>query len=428
MLDIRFIRKDPEAVKQNAINKGYEIDIASILDLDENRRDLILKTETLRERRNDLSKSNDQTSDTISEAKAIRTELAGLESELAVIEEKLNLKLRAVPNMALKEVPIGKSENDNVVLKTVGTKPEFDFKPKSDEELGELHGFIDKQRAAKVAGARFAYLKGKIVRLQFSLIEMVMDILTDEIVIKEIIKTQGLNIKPTPFVPVLPPYLIKTEPYMASGRLDSEEVTYKLENDELWLNASAEHSLCTMYMNEKISHKDLPIRMLGYSTSFRREAGSYGKDSEGLFRMHQFDKLEMEIFSTADTGQEEHKLLVALQEYLLQQLELPYQVIQKCSADIGRPNAQGVDIDTWVPTQNKYRETHTADYMTDYQARSLNTKVKLESGESEFVHTNDATAFAMGRILKAILENFQQPDGRIKLPKALAKYFGANEL
>ena len=216
MLDIRFIRKDPEAVKQNAINKGYEIDIASILDLDENRRDLILKTETLRERRNELSKSKDQTSDTISEAKAIRTELAGLESELAVIEEKLNLKLRAVPNMALKEVPIGKSENDNVVLKTVGTKPEFDFKPKSDEELGELHGFIDKQRAAKVAGARFAYLKGKIVRLQFSLIEMVMDILTDEIVIKEIIKTQGLNIKPTPFVPVLPPYLIKTEPYMAS--------------------------------------------------------------------------------------------------------------------------------------------------------------------------------------------------------------------
>jgi seryl-tRNA synthetase len=183
-----------------------------------------------------------------------------------------------------------------------------------------------------------------------------------------------------------------------------------------------------MYMNETLPEDQLPIRMVGYSTSFRREAGSYGKDTEGIFRMHQFDKLEMEVFSTAGTGLEEHKLLVAIQEYLVQQLELPYQLLQKCTADIGKPNAQGVDINTWMPAQAEYRETHTADYMTDFQARSLATKVKLQDGRTEYAHTNDATAFALGRILKAVLENHQQADGAVRIPKALRKYYGGETL
>jgi seryl-tRNA synthetase len=428
MLDIRFIRENPEAVKENAKNKGYEVDVDSILSLDEKRRNLIVKSENLREKRNELSKSKDHTPESISEAKNIREELGGLENELSKIEQELSQELRKVPNMALREVPVGKSEEENVVVNTVGKKTEFDFKPKSDEELGELHGIIDKERASKIAGARFAYLKGGLVKLQFAIIQMVIDVLTDEELIKKIIDKQKLNLKPTPFVPILPPYLIRTEPYLASGRLDSEEVTYKLADDELWLNASAEHSLCTMFMNEKIDESQLPIRMLGYSTSFRREAGSYGKDTEGIFRMHQFDKLEMEIFSSPETGLEEHKLLVALQEYLVQQLDLPYQVVQKCTADIGKPNAQGIDIDTWMPAQQKYRETHTADYMTDYQTRSLNIKIKTKEGNTEYAHTNDATAFALGRIMKAILENHQTHDGKIKLPKAIAKYYGADEL
>lgn len=428
MLDIRFIRENSEVVKENAMNKGYEVDIDLVLSLDELRRSLIVKSENLREQRNELSKSKDHSPEMITKAKNIREELGGLENELNKVELKLDTELRKVPNIALKEVPVGVSEYDNVVVNTVGSKPSFDFKAKSDEELGELHGVIDKERASKVAGARFAYLKGSLVKLQFAIIQMVIDLLTNEELIAKIIETQKLSIKPTPFLPVLPPYLIRTEPYLASGRLDSEEVTYKLADDDLWLNASAEHSLCTMLMNEKIDESQLPIRLLGYSTSFRREAGSYGKDTEGIFRMHQFDKLEMEVFSTAETGLEEHKLLVALQEYLVQQLELPYQVVQKCTADIGKPNAQGIDIDTWMPAQEQYRETHTADYMTDFQARSLNIKIKKNDGQTEYAHTNDATAFALGRIIKAILENHQSADGKIKLPKTLAKYYGADEL
>ena len=428
MLDIRFIRENPEVVKENAINKGCDVYIDGLLKIDSERRELIGKVEQLREERNELSKGKDHSEEKIAKAKEIREKLGGLESELAKIEKILSIEIRKVPNIALKEVPFGKSENDNVVVNTVGDKTEFEFEPKNDEELGELNGFIDKTRAAKVAGSRFAYLTGNLVKLQFAIIQMVMDTLTSEEVIKKIIEKKNLNLKPTTFTMVLPPNLIRTEPYMASGRLDSEEVTYKLSDDELWLNASAEHSLCTMYMNEKLDEAKLPIRMLGYSTSYRREAGSYGKDMEGLFRMHQFDKLEMEVFSTSSTGLDEHKLLVGIQEYLVQQLELPYQVVQKCTADIGKPNAQGIDIDTWMPAQNKYRETHTADYMTDYQTRSLNIKIKLENGETELAHTNDATAFAMGRILKAVLENHQTSEGKIKVPKALVKYYGAEEL
>jgi seryl-tRNA synthetase len=428
MLDIRFIRENPELVKENASNKGYEIDLEGILRLDSERRNMIVEIEQLREQRNEISKSKEHSEEKIAEAKVIREKLGGLENELAKVEKKLNAEIRKVPNLALKEVPIGKSEEENVVVNSVGEKTEFDFEAKNDEELGELNGFIDKARAAKVAGSRFVYLKGSLVRLQFAIIQMVMDALTNEEIIKKIIENKKLKIKSTPFTMVIPPSLIRTEPYMASGRLDSEEVTYKLADDDLWLNASAEHSLCTMYMNEKLDESQLPIRMLGYSTSYRREAGSYGKDMEGIFRMHQFDKLEMEVFSTAYTGLDEHKLLVGIQEYLMQQLELPYRVVQKCTADIGKPNAQGIDIDTWMPAQKNYRETHTADYMTDYQARSLNVKVKLSNGETELAHTNDATAFALGRILKAILENNQTREGKIKVPKALVKYYGAEEL
>jgi seryl-tRNA synthetase len=256
-----------------------------------------------------------------------------------------------------------------------------------------------------------------------------MDALTDETVIAQLIKDNDLQLDPKPFTPVLPPAMVKTEPYEASARLDAEEVTYKIAQDDLWMNASAEHSMCTMYMNETLEEQQLPIRYLGYSTSFRREAGSYGKDTEGIFRMHQFDKLEMEVFSTGETGLEEHKLLVAIQEYLVQKLELPYQLLQKCTADIGRPNAQGVDINTWMPAQAEYRETHTADYMTDYQARRLQTKVRRQDGGLELVHTNDATAFALGRIIKAIMENYQTKDGKITIPKVLQPYMvGKNEI
>jgi seryl-tRNA synthetase len=179
-----------------------------------------------------------------------------------------------------------------------------------------------------------------------------------------------------------------------------------------------------MYWNEVLPESSLPIRYLGYSTSFRREAGTYGKDTEGILRMHQFDKLEMEVFSTAETGLQEHFLLIAIQEYLMQQLQIPYQVLQKCTIDIGKPNARGIDIEAWLPGQNKYRETHTADFMTDYQARDLKIRVKRNDGNTQLVHTNDATAFALGRAMIAIIENYQKADGKIGVPTVLQPFLG----
>jgi len=332
-----------------------------------------------------------------------------------------------VPNMPLDDVPVGSGEEDNVVTKSVGEPKQFDFDPRDDEQLGNMRDFIDKQRAAKVVGSRFAYIKGDLVLLQFAIIQFVLNTLGNEQVIGQLISENNLQLSSKAFTPVLPPAMLRTEPYVASARLDAEEVTYKIEQDDLWLNASAEHTLCTMYWNEVLPEEMLPIRYIGYSTSFRREAGSYGKDAEGIFRMHQFDKLEMEVFSTAETGHDEHRLLVAIQEHLVQQLGLPYHLVRKCTFDIGKPNATGVDIDCWFPAQGAYRETHTADYMTDYQARDLKIRTKRQDGSTQLVHTNDATAFALGRILKAILENNQQADGRVLVPEVLRQYLGGRE-
>jgi seryl-tRNA synthetase len=310
-----------------------------------------------------------------------------------------------------------------VVIREWGEKPQFDFEPKNHWQITEQRGLIDKERAAKVAGSRFAYIKGDLVRLQFALIQFGLDILTNEETIKKIVQENDLKIQSTPFMPVLPPAVARTDVYIATGRLDKEEQTYKLEEDDLWLNASAEHTLAPMYLNEVLAQDDLPLRFVGYTTAFRREAGTYGKDTEGIFRLHQFDKLEMESFSKPEDGLNEHLLTVAVQEYLMQQLKLPYQVLEKCTADIGFPNAKGIDINTWLPGQNKYRETHTADFITDFQARSMQTRVK-KTDSTEYVHTNDATAFAMGRTMVAIIENYQNADETIRIPEVLQPYLG----
>lgn len=431
MLDIQFIRDNPEKVKEAAKNKNIAVDIDKLLTLDHKRRELMQEVEKLRKARNETAaqmKNGQPDSNLISEGKRIKETLNEVEAQLEPTENEYLDILKAVPNVALETVPVGANEDENQVVKTVGEKPVFDFEPKSDAELGKQNDMIDKERAAKVAGPRFAYLKGDLVKMQFAIMQLVIDTLTDETVIKKLVKENNLNISTKPFVPVLPPAMVKTQPYEASTRLDAQEVTYKLADDELWMNASAEHSMCTMYMDEVLEEADLPIRYVGYSTSFRREAGSYGKDTEGIFRMHQFDKLEMEVFSTGENGLEEHKLLVAIQEYLMQLLELPYQLIQKCTADIGKPNAQGIDINTWMPAQDAYRETHTADYMTDYQARRLKTRVKRQNGSVDLVHTNDATAFAMSRILKAIVENNQNKDGTITVPEVLVRFMGGKKV
>lgn len=429
MLDIQFIRDNADEVQTKSQQKGYQIDVPAFLELDEERRGLLANVEALRQKRNENTDKIKQAGGKPDEAlihqgKLIKMELAQAEDQLNGVDEQYQKLLKAIPNMPLSDVPIGATEDENVVAKTVGEKPHFDFEPKEHWQIAEPRDLIDKERAAKISGSRFAYIKGDLVRLQFAIMQFVMQTLGDETVIKKLVTENNLNVSTKPFTPVLPPALLRTEPYVASARLNAEEVTYKIEQDDLWLNASAEHTLCTMYWNEILPEDQLPIRYIGYSTSFRREAGTYGKDTDGIIRMHQFDKLEMEIFSTPETGLDEHLLAVAIQEYLVQQLGLPYQVLQKCTFDIGKPNARGIDIECWMPGQGKYRETHTADYMTDYQARDLKVRTKRKNGQIALVHTNDATAFALGRTMVAIIENYQTADGHIVIPEVLRPFMG----
>lgn len=430
MLDIQFIRDNPKLVKEKARQKQVQIDIELLLELDARRRPHLTQIEGLRAKRNEhaekLKKGKPNEAE-IAEGRQIKEELVKLEHDLGIIEKKYWPLLKSVPNMPLDDVPVGKSETDNVVAKEVGVKREFDFEPKSHIELAAAKDLIDKERAAKVAGTRFVYLKGGLVELQFALVQFVLKTLCDERLLERLIMENRLNLPAKPFVPVIPPALVRTEAYEATDRLDAEETTYKLDGDNLWLNASAEHSLSNMYMDEILAEDALPIRYIGYSTSFRREAGSYGKDLEGIMRLHQFDKLEMEVFSMPETGLQEHLLLIAIQEYLMRCLGLPYRVLNKCTADIGAPNARGVDIEAWLPSQKQYRETHTADFMTDYQARSLRTRVKKKDGSTDPLHTNDATALAMPRTLIAIMENYQTRDGHIIVPDVLRPFMNGKE-
>jgi len=452
MLDIQYIRENAEFVKEKSAQKGYKVDIDQLLELDGQRRNRLTQIDELRNRRNTMAaefKNSKPNEEQIAAGRQLKDELSQIETDLGLIDEKYWQLLKAVPNMPLEDVPVGASEDENVVAKQVGVKREFDFEVKTHWELAEALDLIDKERATKVAGPRFAYIKGDLVKLQFAIMQFVMATLTDEQILQKLIEENGLNIPAKAFTPVLPPAIIKTPVYDAMDRLEPRDDRYKVgeEVDDLWLQGSAEHTLGSMYMDEILPEDALPIRYVGYLTSFRREAGTYGKDTEGIIRMHQFDKLEMEVFSTPETGLDEHKLLCALQEYLVQQLELPYQVLQKCTFDIGKPNARGIDVETWMPGQGKYRETHTADYMTDYQTRRLKTRIKrndtkvptdeirigiegetagftVKPGVVELAHTNDATAFALGRIMVAIMENYQTADGNIIIPEALRPYIG----
>jgi len=430
MLDIRFIRENPALVKENTKHKGYDVNIDELLRQYESRRGLQQKADELREKRNTISsqlQGGKPSDELIGQAKLIKDELATIELALREVDESFMILLKQVPNIAKSDVPIGMTEDENVVVKVVGEPTQFEFTPRSHADIAYQRGWLDKERAAKVTGSRFAYIKGDLVKLQFALIQFVMDKLTDQSFIDEVIAENDLKVSNKPFMPVLPPLMLRTEMYDAMDRLEPRDDRYKIEGDDLWLQGSAEHVLGSMHADEILDEADLPVRYLGYATSFRREAGTYGKDMEGMFRMHQFDKLEMESLGLAEAGDDEHLFMIAIQEKIMQLLEIPYQVILKCTVDIGKPNARGVDINAWMPGQNQYRETHTADYMTDYQARRLKTRVRRATGDLELVHTNDATALPLSRGPIALIENGQTRDGKVAIPLALQPYF-ANRL
>ena len=413
-------------VAEKSRQKGYEVDVTQLLGFDSERRVLLQQVEAMHRQRNELNsqaKGQKPSQEQIKQGRELRDKMEDYEHKLASISKEFEVLLKAVPNMPLDEVPVGSSEDENVEIRTWGDKPAFDFAPKNHAEIAEAKGWLDKDRATKIAGARFVYTMGDLVRLEFALWQFGMDTLTSQEKIRQIIEDNNLNVSDKPFVPILPPAVAKQAVFEATGRLNRQEQTYKIEDEDLWLNASAEHTISPIYLDEVLSEQDLPIRYVGYTTAFRREAGTYGKDTEGIFRLHQFNKLEMECFTTADTSYEEHLFLVAVQEYLMQQLGLPYHVLEKCTADIGRPNAKGVDIEVWLPSQNTYRETHTADYITDYQARAMKTRVRRQDKTVELAHTNDATAFSQ-RPLIGIIENFQTSEGNVRVPQVLQSYLG----
>ncbi len=426
MLDIRFIREYPELVKEKSRQKGYEVDIDQLLGFDKEKKSLLIKLEEMRKQRNLLTESykgKAPSEDEIADGRELKEKIVDLEHQYNSIEKEYITLLRKVPNMPTTDVPVGSSEDQNVVSKEWGNKSTFHFEPRTHWQIAESRGLIDKERAAKVAGSRFAYIKGDLARLQLAIIQFTVDTLTDTNQLQKIILDAGLNVSPKPFELVLPPAMLRTEVFEAMDRLEPRDDRYKVGeiSDNLWMQGSAEHTIGPMYIDEVIKHNNLPIRYLGYATSFRREAGSYGKDTQGLIRMHQFDKLEMESFSSSEQGLQEHYLFVFIQEYLMQELGLPYRAITKCTADIGKPNARGIDLEVWLPGHNRYLETHTADYMTDYQARRLNTKYQSDN-QNYYMHMNDGTAFALGRTMAGIIENYQREDGTVSIPDVLQAY------
>jgi seryl-tRNA synthetase len=410
MLDIKFIRENPDKVKEGIKKKQAKVDIDRLLELDKKRRELLQEIEGLKAEQNKISEQGKADKEMIEKAKKLKEKIKKIEPELDKIEEEFDKLMRQIPNLPLDDVPVGEGEKDNKVLREEGEKPKFDFKPKDYLEIAEKLDIIDVKRAAKVSGTRFGYLKGGAVLLEFALVRLAFDVLTKE-----------------GFVPVVPPVMLNYKAMEGMGYLDrgADEV-YHLEKDDLYLVGTSEQSIGVMHIDEILKESELPKRYAGFSTCFRREAGAYGKDTKGILRVHQFDKVEMFSFCHPDKSRDEHKLMLSLEEKLMQSLRLPYRVIDICTGDLGDPAAKKWDIEAWMPGQGEYRETHSTSNCTDFQARRLNVRYKSKEGMN-FVHTLNGTAFAIGRMIIAIIENYQQKDGSIVVPEALRKYMGGIE-
>lgn len=417
MLDLNFIRDNKEAVRKGLAAKNVQVDFDTLLKADDERRRLIGELESGRATQNIASEGISREKDSAARARAIeevrilKESLKNLETQLAKQEETIAFICRFIPNLPLADVRLGKDDSENIVSRTVGEPTKFDFEPKDYMALGEGLDIIDTERAAKVSGSRFGYLKGDGALLEFAIVQYVLQHLT----------AKG-------FRPVVPPVMIKPEVMQKMGYMDlhNDEI-YQLKEDPLVLVGTSEQSIGPLHMDETLDVTK-PIRYVAFSTCFRREAGSYGKDTKGILRVHQFDKLEMFSFTRPQDSADEHAFLLRCEEELLQGLGLPYHVLDICSGDLGTPAAKKWDLETWIPSQQTYRETHSTSNCTDFQARRLNIGWKNpETQKREFVHTLNGTAFAIGRIIIAILENGQRADGSVRIPEALRTWMGGKE-
>ncbi|MDD5567312.1 MAG: serine--tRNA ligase [Patescibacteria group bacterium] len=429
MLDIKYIRENPDKVAAALKKRGRDVDLSEVIKLDRDLRKLVTDVDKMRADMNRFAHAirdaqGSERLNKIGEATSLKDSLKASEKALELVRGKFQARMYKLPNIPFDDVPVGFNEAGNKILRKVSQKTKFSFKPKDYLAISNVLDIIDTERAAKVSGTRFGYLKGQLVKIQFNLISYVFKRLTDEKWLAGVIKKAKLDVPAKAFIPMVPPVMIRGEVFKAMGKLDpgQEEERYYLPKDKLYLIGSAEHTLGPYFMDETFKSTDLPVRLIGYSTCFRREAGSYGKDTKGILRVHQFDKLEMFSFSDPKLSRTEHKFFLAVQEAMMQELKLPYQVVHICTGDMVSTDAEQFDIESWLPGQNngagEYRETHSCSNSTDFQSRRLNIKY-TDGKKTEFVHTLNGTAFAIGRTLIALIENYQTKEGNIKFPKVL---------
>ncbi|TSC94952.1 MAG: seryl-tRNA synthetase [Candidatus Berkelbacteria bacterium Athens1014_28] len=417
MLDIELIRNEPEKIKKEIARKGVGPElIDEVILIDRNRRRVLSELERAQSELNRHSKDiaklhGQQKIDAINEASTWSTKVKDLKPEADQTQKEFLEIMLKVPNPPLPDVIDGESDKDNKPNRKVGEPTRFSFKSLDHVALGEKLDLIDIERAGKISGSRFYFLKNELVQLEFALVQYALEILVD-----------------AGFSPMIPPILLNRETMVGAGYLPAGEDEIYRTQDDLFLAGTSEQPLAGYHAGEIIDEKKLPFRYAGFSSCFRREAGSHGKDVRGILRGHQFDKVEMFSYTTPKDSEKEHEFLVSLEEKIVSGLGLPYQIIDICTGELGAPAAKKYDLETWMPGENNYRETHSCSNCTDFQARRLNIRFRNKAGKVEILHTLNGTAIAIGRTLIAIMENYQQKNGSIKVPEVLLKWLPFKEI
>src|SRR5882757_6365815 len=414
MLDLKLIRSDPERVKAALARRGAGGQVDALLALDARRRELLPEVEGAQAERKTLSKqigaakqAGEDAAEAMAAVQGLKERIESGKEELERIEAELDSLALALPNLPDPDAPEGMSEEDAVLLREVGARPEFDFEPRDHLEIGAELGLIDMEAGARLSGSRFAYLKGDLVLAELALVRFAI----------ELVRAEGHE-------PVVPPVLVREEALEGTGFLPGDrDQIYEVPKDELFLTGTSEVALAGLHADQILEAGALPLRYSGFSTCFRREAGAAGRDTRGIFRVHQFDKVEMFSFVEPQDSDQEHERLLAIEERILSALEIPYRVVNVAVGDLGAPAAKKYDCEAWIPSQSRYRELTSCSNTTDYQARRLGCRYRAADGESaEAVHTLNGTAVAVGRTMIALIENRQERDGGFTLPKTLHRY------
>jgi seryl-tRNA synthetase len=419
MLDLRFVRENPETVKENSVNRGVEVDVDLVVNLADRRSELIQELNLLRRRQNEMARSVGQERDPekreglIAESRRMKELIPESEAELAAVEGRLREEMLKIPNMTHSDAPIGKDDTENVELRREGEIPNFGFEPKDHVELGELTGTIDFEAGTKVAGSKFYFLRGDAVLLELGLVRYALD-----------------NLIERGYDPTITPDLARDEALVGTGFIPRgpETQIYSIEDSDLSLIATAEITLAGSLAGEILNEDHLPIRLAGLSHCFRTEAGSHGRASRGLYRVHQFTKVEMFAFTTPEQSETMHEEMLGIEEEIFQGLGIPYRVVEICTGDLGGAAYRKFDLEAWMPGRDAYGEVTSTSNTTDYQARRLQIRYRKNGGRPHLLYTLNGTAIAVSRALIPILENYQQEDGSIQIPEALIPYVGKKVL